>query len=90
MDGKGGAVSALAARVGFDLVAVGVQGHDMAGVELGHAPLLPFDGRVAVIGEIDGLLEVVGFDFSCVVDVGVDAGEDGELWYGLRLSEKRA
>jgi len=80
--------SALAARVAFDLVAVGVEGHDMAGVELDHALLCPFDGGIAVIGPVDGLLEGVGFDLGGVVDVGVDAGENGELGHGsLQLED---
>jgi hypothetical protein len=38
--------------------------------------------RIAVIGQVDGLLEGVGFNLGGVVDVGVDAGEDGDLRLG--------
>ena len=48
--------SPLAARVALDLVAVGVEGHDMAGVELDHALLSLFNGRVAVTGQVNSLL----------------------------------
>lgn len=50
----------------------------MAGVELDHTLLCPLNAGVTVIGEVDRLLEGVCLDLGGVVDVRVDAAENGE------------
>ena len=70
--------SALAARGGFDLLAIGVERDDPAGVEFDYARLFPLHRRITVVGEINRLFRRVGFHLRDIINVGINAAENGE------------